>query len=514
MIALVVPITRLRRDTTWWSYRVPARMAMAPGSLVVVPFRRRETLGIVWKLEEHDDNATLSISQVLSTTPLVRQPQRQLVEIMSQRGLCSLSTALYVWLPRALRGFPLSARTRELLGSYSSWQPPLASAPQHAILTPSKRPEAALELHKRFGAEFSDSFADITADQELEQWLGIARGEIRVALGREGALFAPWLNLQQLTIIEPEDIAYYHEQIPYCNLGELAGDLARLTRARLIAKSGLPGSAAQLLWGPEAIGQDVQPAQLDVIDLRLEPLLSKELVEKIQKVLANKQQILLLYNAHDRVGPVVEDSGNRTIIPGIETVGRRLAHLLGYPLLPKEVILGTRSILSQQYQNVGLTVVLSLDPLTSHTVFADILHGIADLGQLFAYGAPCIIQSHNLDHPLVQALCNHRLPTYVTGLVEKQRANHLPPFGQQIFCSLPSDQADDIAQKLYDRLAPLVRDPWQISFPFSSRWRKKQFRHVMLSAPNPDERLPVQIREIISELPRPWRIQHNPWYIL
>src|ERR1044072_3557458 len=108
MIAQVVPITRLRRATEWWSYRVPAPLSCSAGSLVVVPFRGRPTLGIVWSLQEDDKKATEKISSFITKNPLVRQPHRQFIEWLSQAGVCSLSTALYVWLPKALRTTHLS----------------------------------------------------------------------------------------------------------------------------------------------------------------------------------------------------------------------------------------------------------------------------------------------------------------------------------------------------------------------------------------------------------------------
>src|SRR5687768_15113805 len=99
MIAQVVPITRIRRDTSWWSYTVPRGLHCQAGSLVTIPFRGRSCLGVVWHLEAADEKASQSLESVLTAIPLLKLPHRQLVENLSQTGFCSLSTALYVWLP-------------------------------------------------------------------------------------------------------------------------------------------------------------------------------------------------------------------------------------------------------------------------------------------------------------------------------------------------------------------------------------------------------------------------------
>ena len=514
MVAHVVPITRLRRDTSWWSYSVPARQRVLPGCLVVVPFRGRPTPGVVWAVEESDGKATESISTILAVTPLVRAPHRRLIEELAEQGLCSLSTALYVWLPAALRKLPLSGPVRGLLDEHDKAAPadPLAAPAQHAIVLPGKRPEAAKALAGRFGGLFADLFAEDAPTAELESWLRIARGEISVGAGRDRSLFAPWLNLRQLTVIEPEDIAYYREQVPYLDLIGLTSDLASATGSFLRLRSCLPLSAAQELWGPEAEGCDDWPASLQLIDLSREDILSEPLLQGIRAALAQNKRTLLLYNAHDRLAPDTDGLGAK-LLPGIETLRKKLAVALGLDTLPESIVLDTRAMLSHAYADVGFTGILSLDPLLSQTVFADHLHGCGDLGRLFAYRAPCVIQSRRKEHPLIRALRNHQLAEYLTDLAHQQQLSGLPPFGEQLVCSLPQEGAETAAQELYERLLPLTEAPWQLGFPFSGDWRKVTYLHVMLSAPA-GTRLGAGIRKLASSLKRPWRVQRNPRHIL
>ena len=518
MIAHVVPVTRIRRHTNWWSYRIPAHTVCHPGSLVVISFRGHPCLGIIWKIEKDDVYAKKVLEEVLSIQPLLRTAHRQSIEWLSQTGLCSLSSALFQWLPRSFRTLPLSKKTRQLLAAHNNWKTPLQPAKQHALLVPSHRPLQALQLTERYNQQFCQLFSTSTAEEELEQWLMIARGEITVGMGRERALTAPWLNLNQISVIDPEDISYYHEQIPYLNLGEAAQAIADFHNASYCPRSYLPPSVTTTLYGPTALGKALQSPQLSFIDLRKEELLSLNLIQTIQKTLQKNQRILILYNAHDRLQEVKEEGKSfQKTIPGIETLAKKLARLLDLPSISPSIILGTRSILHEQYQNIGLTIILSLDPLLNSSLFADQLHGLSDLCHLFNYAAPCLLQTYQLDHPLVEALQSHTLESYILTLVKEQQEHNLPPFSQQIVCSFPNSALtlafSPEVQALYTQLQSLSIEPWQISHPMKARWRQKVYDHILLCAP-PNSRVPLAIRTLLVALPRPWKIQHNPWYLI
>src|SRR5690606_38905927 len=84
--------------------------------------------------------------------------------------------------------------------------------------------------------------------EEFAAWLAIAQGETLIASGRERAMFAPWANLRSLTVFEPENIAYFHEQTPYIHFVEAAAALARCFQATFRCPTHLPEPAAQVLW--------------------------------------------------------------------------------------------------------------------------------------------------------------------------------------------------------------------------------------------------------------------------
>lgn len=474
---------------------------------MVVPFRGRDTLGVVWDIEKEDRQATLSISKVVTTYSVVHAPHRRFIEWLAEEGICSLSTALHQWLPTALRKYPLTKPVLALLEL-----PPASQAdpaPQQMVLTPGKRAQVSYALQKIAKAKFISFFAETSETEECQQWLAVAKGEKTVGTGRERALFAPWLNLQQLIVQEPEDIAYFHEQIPYVNMVRAAHMLATYTQADLVIRTHLPDEAAKLLWGEHAQGSQEPLPSLTFTDLRREELLNAELITKIQATLEKNQRVLILYNALDRI---LEKDGERILLPGTQSLSKKLAFMLGFAELPVLIAFGTRAILSENYLDVGLTVVLSLDPLLHQEHFADLLHGWGDLGRLFSYQVPCHIQSHKLDHPLIQALRNNRYDNYALQVVEEQRAQKLLPFAEAIVCSYPTDKtATPSVEKLYAQLETAVQEPWALSHPFATIVRKKEQQAILLHAPL-GSRVPATIRKIVASLSRPWKVQRNPWF--
>lgn len=380
-VAVVVPVLRLRRDTAGWSYRIPAGTPCLPGTLVIIPFRNRPTLGVVWE-QRDDDLASHQISQILTAQPLVLAPHRQLIEYLAEAGLCSLSTALYVWLPRWMRRLPLTRSVQLQL-----MQPITANnTSQRAVILPGRRPvQEGLLSNQSTELLFSDTSE---AQTERAFWR-IANGSALLGVGKDGAVFAPWRNLQQLVIIDPEDISYYREQVPYLSLLGALEELARANRIKPQWRSQLPTAAAQALWGSGAKGNDQLPDLIGHIDLRHEPAFGDVTLSLIQETLARGQKVLILYNTYDHLGEPMPD-GRRKSVAGVQGLSRELARKLGLSELPESVVLGTRLILQRPYEQVGLTIALNLDQLLQTPLFADQLHGWSDLGRRTSPSIPGI----------------------------------------------------------------------------------------------------------------------------
>src|SRR5690606_34760568 len=128
----------------------------------------------------------------------------------------------------------------------------------------------------------------------------------------------------------------------------------------------------------------------------------------------------ILYNAHDRAVFIERDQRKEKVqMPGIQTLEKRLAHLLGYAELPHSIIFGTRSSFQERKAGIGLAIALSLDPMLSQTSsFTNTLHALADLGKLFNGVPRGIVQTKDAGHPLATALIHGTLDAWLDEYVE------------------------------------------------------------------------------------------------
>ncbi len=517
MIVEVVPILRLRRLTTWWSYRVPANLAhtVQAGSLVSMSFRGRSTLGVVWEVRREAPTTKLEpILAVHASQPLLLKPHRELISWMAATGYVSLSTALSAWLPTALK-VPLTKGTRELLAVLEQaprTAPGLASIKQQAAISPIQQPTAAESMRQRFGEGFYDTFAPLTAKQELEQWLKVRIGETQLVFGRERAIFAPYLNLRHVILAEAEDPSYYHGQLPYLALQEAVRCLATQTGADLVVRSNLPPATGQALWSTPVVSM-VKERQVTVTDLRHEDLLNETLTTAIQGALRQNRRVLILLNSYDRQ---VLKEGMGVLIPGVQTLKKQLASSLSLRELPEDIVLGTRSIFGETYRDVGLTVALNLDTQLNPQCFADELSLWSDLGSLLSYPAPCIVQARNQDHPLIHALRNQSFASYTLEVLKERSDSGLPPASHTIFLSLPAGgESPTLATELAENLAPLLQQSgWVLSDGFERTFRKQTSLHLALIPPPGEHLLPTPAVKLLAELKRPWKVQVGAWHIL
>lgn len=514
-IADVVPVVRLRRNTTHWSYRMPESMHCVPGALVTIPFRGREELGIVWGVHETPPAADLlTIASVVTTFPLVPQPQRWLIEWYAEKGMTSLSTALWTWMPTALRASNLPQYALKGLGYLQPIVTQTAVPPVSVVMLPARWSRTIRALTRMYGEDGTvDTFEELSATEEFWQWVRIRSGQATAVIGREGALHAPWQQAKELRIFEPEHVSYYHEQIPYLSLVEAAQYIATAGNIPVTAHTHLDPEAIGRCWpGLQTLPRIPETKQLSYVNLDHEPMLNELLVEQVRKTIQAGKQSLLLYNGHDRISKDTVN-GERKQVPGVESIRKRLAKAIGLDTLPASVLVNTRVLFQDSSTNVGLCVALTLDPLLSASSFVDRLDGYADIAHLLHYDVPTVIQAHGDTHPLVTSLLAGTFAEFQSHEVEQQRATGLPPFAEYYVCSYPgTDTAASEVADLRAKLHPLLSEPWQISHPLGSAFRKKDFVHIFLYAP-PGTRLPGGIRDILAKLPRPWKVQRNPWYL-
>ncbi len=511
MIAHVVPVIRLRRATTWWSYRVPPRAHVSPGSLVVIPLRGRSVPGIVWAVDDdQNSDATDRIEQILVSSPLIRTPARNFLEWLAESSSTSLSTACYLNLPSLLRSWPYRKPTLEALKQWRALEKPVH---QQLFLLPFEREDVISALQKA-SPESISWFAGATETEELSQWLQISAGSVHTVIGRERGVFTNFANLTSCVIQDPEDVSYYHEQTPYLPMTEAALHLATCWGAEKTVRSAFPEPIQSLLW-PDAIAlaPDLVAKQVVIKEIRQKEIINDELVSAVRTTLAAKKEVVILYNAKDRLQKT-DSEPFPLLIPGIETLRTKLALRLEAPTLPTGVHFDTRAVFKRRYTNVGLTVALNIDPVLYQQNFADEFHGWADLYKLLSYPAPLIVQTGQPENPALLALREHRLTSHLLERIQERKDLELPPFCTTISCSIGTNQATETeVATLSDLLREKSGGKWRVSAPAERRRRAATVWVITLHA-SAGTLLPQPLRQKLASLTRPWKVERNPWYAL
>ncbi len=178
-------------------------------------------------------------------------------------------------------------------------------------------PEIALisQMERRFRARFGECIAvlhsGLTAAERHGQWMRIAQGEARIAIGARSAIFAPFDRLGLIVVDEEHDASYKQDG----KLHYHARDLA-LVRARQLGAVALLGSATPSVQSGfncrnhklhelnlrQRVAQRPMPT-VEVIDLRQAPLargvyhvFTPRLRQTMRQTLARGEQVLLFVN--------------------------------------------------------------------------------------------------------------------------------------------------------------------------------------------------------------------------
>jgi primosomal protein N' (replication factor Y) len=296
-IAKVEPMTTARVLRGPFDYRLPEelRQGVDVGSMLVVPFGRREVLGVVVGLAESSEVSEERLLAPLRALELgVPVDLVVLAEWISAEYCSTIARALSLVLPpgaaRRLSGRKRRAakRTEHLpVGSLPSGAPSLTGA-QQAVLEdllaalhaprPAQRllhgvtgsgkteiylrvtaaaleqgrgaivmvPEIALtpqivgRFIERFGETVAVMHSRLSAGERYEQWRRLRAGEARVCVGPRSAVFAPIEGLGLIVLDEEHDASYKHEGDPRYDARTVAACRARDCKALLLLGSATP----------------------------------------------------------------------------------------------------------------------------------------------------------------------------------------------------------------------------------------------------------------------------------
>ncbi len=179
-------------------------------------------------------------------------------------------------------------------------------------------PEIALtsqvirRLQKHFGGYIGIYHSKFSQNERVEIWNKVKNGELRVILGARSSVFLPYQNLGMIICDEENDTSYkQQEPAPRYNGRDAAIYFASLFDAKVLLGSGTPSvesyyNASTGKYGlvelPVRYG-DLKLPPLEFVDTRKiiqkdrsKVMLSPQLVEAVNEVLARGKQIILFQN--------------------------------------------------------------------------------------------------------------------------------------------------------------------------------------------------------------------------
>jgi primosomal protein N' (replication factor Y) len=297
-IARVQPMTSARALRGPFDYRLPEELrggAVEVGSMLVVPFGRREVLGVVVGLADSSEVAEEKLLAPLRALELgVPVDLVALAEWIAVEYCSTISRALTLVLPpgaaRRLSGRKRRAvaRPSHLAVGSRSPQAPQLTPDQHAALepllgalergAPERRllhgvtgsgkteiylraaaaalaqgrgaivlvPEIALtpqivgRFIERFGETVAVLHSQMTPAQRYAEWRRLREGEARVCVGPRSAIFAPIAELGLIVVDEEHDSSYKHEGDPRYDARDVAAERAERCGAVLLLGSATP----------------------------------------------------------------------------------------------------------------------------------------------------------------------------------------------------------------------------------------------------------------------------------
>ncbi len=187
MIVEVAVLAGVRAPAGTFSY-LTADPAPEPGSLMRVPFGRREALGIV--LGEGAPAAGLrTLGALVHPTPVLREHQVALARWLAREYRCALADALRAMLPPALVAQAGRGRLRTPRGER-----------RERVFTITPAGGAALEGAARLGAKQRQALALLAAGARSESELHEVGADPRAAtrLGERGLVVAGWRVLRRI----------------------------------------------------------------------------------------------------------------------------------------------------------------------------------------------------------------------------------------------------------------------------------------------------------------------------
>jgi primosomal protein N' (replication factor Y) (superfamily II helicase) len=341
-----------------FDYRLPEELrdgAVDVGSMLVVPFGRREVLGVVVGLADSSEVASEKLLAPLRALELgVPAEMVGLADWIAAEYCSTLARALTLVLPpgatRRLSGRKRRAvkRTKHLAVGARAPRPPVLNDEQQAVLTSlqqalDKREGHARLLHgvtgsgktevylraaeatlaqgrgaivlvpeialtpqivsrfiERFGETVAVMHSRLRPGERYAEWRRLREGEARICVGPRSAVFAPISDLGLIVVDEEHDSSYKHEGDPRYDARDVAAERARRSGAVLLLGSATPRAESARRVPASILSRRVDGRPLpgvEVLDMRGEaPGLHPVTAQALAQVRAARTKAIVLLN--------------------------------------------------------------------------------------------------------------------------------------------------------------------------------------------------------------------------
>ena len=597
-IAQVVVKTRTTKEEVF-DYEISPELLtyISIGILIEVPFHGRKMEGIIVGLKRKSNVRLKKIIRIIDPVPVVDEIHIKLARWMSNYYFASLGKALFENIvPPAKRTIGKTQQAKAsllnrsnrggrskkylIIGNFSSrikfYSQAIEQAQNRKQAAIILVPDLSLIPHftKYVKSPIAILHAGMTKTQRWLEWDRIRRGEVKVVIGSQSALFAPAQNLGLIMIDQEENETYKNDRSPRYNAVDLAGKLADLSRATLVLGSLTPRVETYLygLKGKYRILKKEEALSIaTIVDMNTEKFVISNLLEaEIENKLRQKQKILLVLNRKgegtkfscsdcgwialcEKCGlPLVPQKLENvcfrceksyslsTVCPKCQSVHlrpmglgtARLKKFL-YDLFPKAKIIQIEKELDEQsipynwdiaiatnfalkfpFPQLGLVAIIDADQSLNFPDFNSAQKSFSNFYKFLRLGKTKIIQTHLPENKFICNLAKMDYESFFLDETVNRKKFDFPPFTRLIrleFKHTDEEKCKNGSQEVFNELAKFKINISPPYIPLIARLRHR-YRYQMIIKTKRD--IPNELKNVLKALPSGWIVDVDPINLL
>jgi len=598
-IAQVVPKTRTTKEEIF-DYEIPPELLIEIniGILIEIPFHGRKIEGIIVGLKRKSNVELKKIIRIIDPVPVVDEIHIKLARWMSDYYLTPLGKTLFeniVPLAKRVIGkikkenatfLNRESRVGEskkylIIGNFSSRIKFYLKAIEQ---TQNKKqaviilvPDLSLIPHftKYIKNPIAILHAKMTKTQRWLEWDRIRRGDVKVVIGSQSALFAPAQNLGLIIIDQEENETYKNDRSPRYHAVDLAGKLADLSKAILVLGSLTPRVETYFygLKGKYKILKKEEALSIStIVDMNTEKFVISNLLEaEIENKLKQKQKILLVLNRKgegtkfscvdcgwiatcEKCGlPLVPQKSEnvcfrcqKSYSPMANCPKCQSVHLspkgLGTARLKKfltdlfptayiiqiekeldgnavrekgwDIAIATIYALKFQFPQIDLVGLIDADQGLNFPDFQVVQKNFAQLYKFLRLGKTKIIQTHLPENKFICNLAKMDYESFFLDETVNRKKFDFPPFMRLVrleYRNPDQQKCQNESQKVYNILRKFNLNITPPYVPFITRVREK-YRYQIIIKTKKD--FSLDAKNVLKSLPIPWIVDVDPINLL